>query len=240
VNDDRPLLVADHGDWLELTVNRPARRNALTPDLLFQLAEAVKGATDKALLVLRGAGDRAFSSGFDLGVLRELGPRAHDGDPLGTAGSAIADSPVPAVAVLQGYCWGAAVELVAACDLRIGGPTTSIAVPANKMGALYRPSGMDTVARRFGHQAAVDLFVFGMAFDATTALSRGLISAVVASCDLDEAVRSLADRITGNPELPKAHKQFLREHRDATEPLPELLARWQTVRDAGLATREVP
>jgi enoyl-CoA hydratase/carnithine racemase len=231
------LLVNDRGDWLDLTVNRPERRNALTPDLLFELADVVKSAGDKALIVLRGAGDRAFSSGFDLGVLRELGPRAHDGDPLGAAVTALLASPVPTIAVLRGYCWGAAVELVAACDLRLGSASTSIAVPAGKMGAVYRPSGMDAVARRFGHQVAVDLFVFGMAFDATAALGRGLISAVLDEDGIDNAVQALVERVTSAPALAAAHKQFLREWNDGAD---ELLARWQAVRDAAVATRTIP
>lgn len=227
------LLVDDQGDWLTLTINRPDRRNALTPALLFELADVMKSASDKALVVLRGAGDRAFSSGFDLGVLRELGPRAHDGDPLGTAAAALATSPVPTIAVLHGYCWGAAVELVAACDLRLGSKSTSIAIPAGKMGAVYRPSGMDTVARRFGHQAAVDLFVFGMAFDATAALGRGLISAILENDD----IQSFVERITAAPALAAAHKQFLREWQDDAD---DLIPRWQAVRDAAVATRTIP
>lgn len=237
---ETPLLVDDRGGWLELTINRPTRRNALTPDVLFRLADVVERATDKSLLVIRGAGDRAFSSGFDLDVLRDLGPRAHEGDPLGVAGAAIRHSPVPTVAVLHGYCWGAAVELVGNCDVRLGCTTVSIAVPVAKLGAVYRPAGIDAVTRRFGYQTAMDLFVFGMTLDASTALGRGLVSAVLAPDEVDPTVRALADRMTSSPALARAHKQFLREWQAGTEPTAELLARWQEVRDAAVANRSIP
>jgi enoyl-CoA hydratase/carnithine racemase len=231
------LARVDHPGWLELRLNRPAKLNALSPDLLFNLATELGSVADAHVVVLTGSGEKAFSAGFDLDVLRALGAAAHDGDPLGAAVAALLSCPVPTVAALHGYCWGAAVELVTACDIRIATGDTSIAIPSNRLGSLYRPRGIDALARRFGPTVVSELMIIGTRYKASTAVDRGLVSAVVEDpagyCD------TLAAALA--PPAPGQHARFLREWvAAASDDREAVLARWQAVREASMAARVIP
>jgi len=231
------LARVDHPGWLELRLNRPAKLNALSPDLLFSLAAELGTVAGAHVVVLTGSGEKAFSAGFDLDVLRALGAAAHDGDPLGTAVAALSSCPVPTIAALHGYCWGAAVELVTACDIRIATGDSSIAIPANRLGSLYRPRGIDALARRFGPTVVSELIVIGTRYNARTALDRGVISAVVENPAgyLDSLAATLA------PPAPGLHARFLREWvAAASNDREAVLARWEAVREASVAARVIP
>lgn len=237
MTDAPQLRRIEHDGWLELRLDRPAKLNALTPELLFELAAELGRPGNAAVVGLTASGDRAFSAGFDLDVLRELGPAAHAGDPLGTATSALRACPVPTVAALHGYCWGAAVELVTACDVRLGTADLSLKVPANRLGSVYRPAGIAGLARRYGPTTTVELLAFGMTFDATAAYERGVISAVV-----DDPVSHI-DQLAVGAVGPAAgqHAHFVREWMDTPEDERDaFLARWTAVRDAAVSQRSVP
>jgi enoyl-CoA hydratase/carnithine racemase len=232
-------LVVTRGDWTELVINRPDKRNALTPDLLFEIARQVTTLESPTVVVLRAAGEAAFSAGFDLSVLRDRGAAAHDGDPIGTAVAALRACPAPVVAALQGFCWGAALELVTGCDVRVGADNLSVAVPANRLGSLYRPEGIESLTRRYGVQTASDLLVGGVRFDAETARARGVVSSVVPLARLEEATSAVARRIHEAPVAAARHKQFLRELDAAATPLPqEFWLRWNAVRAGDVDARQ--
>lgn len=227
-------------DRLEITLNRPAKLNALTPDMLGALAAALADprVADCRLVVLRAAGERAFSAGFDLTVLRDLGPAAHDGDPLGVACAALAGAPVPTVAVLHGYCWGAAVELVASCDLRIAREDVTFFVPSHRLGSVYRPAGIDLVARRFGWTTAVELFLFGLTVSAPTAVSRGMLTYV--GPDLEPWLSSTVDRLREAGDSARTHKRILTEWLDRAEVPAELMSNWERLRAESVRRRSIP
>ena len=107
-------------DVLTLTLNRPDRHNAVDPELLDALAEALRSDGERAgAIILRGAGTEAFSSGYDLsrltGSIEDLEADRHIGD----AATALRSCPAPVIARLQGHCHGAGVELALNCDLRV-------------------------------------------------------------------------------------------------------------------------
>lgn len=235
VSTHEDLLVVKGEAWTELVINRPAKHNALTPDLLFSVADHIRGLRDPAVVVLRAAGDAAFSSGFDISVLREQGVSAHDGDPLGSAVAALRACPAPVVAALQGYCWGAALELAAACDVRVGAQNLSIAAPASKLGSMYRLEAITALASRFGWQTAADLLVAGVQFDADLALARGVVCSVVPTADLVEETRRIARRIHETAAAASLHKQFLVDL-EAANPGPpeEFWERWHDVHSADI------
>jgi enoyl-CoA hydratase len=194
---------------------------------------------DPTVVVLRATGGAAFSAGFDLAVLRELGERAHEGDPIGTAVAALRSCPAPVVVALQGYCWGVAVELVAACDVRIGAADLSVAVPSNRLGSLYRPAGIYAMVRRYGWPTAADLLVGGARLDAATALARGVVSAVVPPEGLEAETEAAARRIQEAPAGAARHKEFLRELEETEQPPPAgFWARWDAVRETDVRARQ--
>ena len=234
------IIVESIDGRLEIALNRPAKRNALHPELLAELAHAITDPGDAHVVVLRSKLEAGFSAGFDLDVLRELGTAAHEGDPIGTTVNALLNCPVPTVAVLNGFCIGASVELIAACDLRVARSDVRLAVPANRLGAPYRPSGVDLLARRFGWATAVELLVFGTTFDADAAAARRLVSFVGDDAALTEHLDALFRRVADAPAAAATHRRMLAEWAAPTATDTDLLSRWKRVREAAVATRRIP
>ena len=116
---------------LTLTIDRAERRNALDPELLTALAEALQtDGVGAAIVILRGAGTEAFSSGYDIsrlaGSVEDLDADAF----IGEAVSALRACPAPVIAQIHGHCHGAAVEIALSCDLRIASDDLRMSVPA--------------------------------------------------------------------------------------------------------------
>jgi len=128
-----------------VTVDNPEKRNALGLEGKRQLAQAFrKLGRDKLLrvAVLTGAGDRSFMAGADLAEMKDLTPRqAHEVHAwVHHACEAIRALPVPVIARINGYCFGAGMELAASCDMRIGVTTAKFGMPEVRFGI---PSGME-------------------------------------------------------------------------------------------------
>lgn len=235
---DGTLLVERRGRALQLTLNRPNRLNALTPALLFAVAEAVSPdrVGDAVAVVLRGAGERGFSAGFDLDLMQAIGSALYEGDPIGTATAALRSCMVPVVGVLHGYTIGAAVELVASCDVRIARADLRLRVPANGTSALYRPAGIDAIARRLGWATASELFTFGRTLDASLALARGVVAAVAEVGGVDAAID---DMLAGLGNASPVHADFLRDWAARGGIDADRLVHWTAVREAAVAARAV-
>jgi len=163
-----------------VTLDRPARRNALTPDGLDALGEAVSAASEP-VVYLRGAGS-AFCAGADLDVLAgfeesEAVAFAKQGQAVARA---IAESDSVVVAGIDGPARGGGVELALACDLRVGTPEATLAEPGVALGLFGAWGGTVRLPRVVGLGEAMDLALTGRVLNAEEALRMGLLSRVVA------------------------------------------------------------
>jgi len=226
-------------DVLTLTIDRPDRRNALDPDLLSALAEALRSNGDRAgAVILRGAGTEAFSSGYDLslltGTVEDLDADRHIGD----AAAALRACPAPVIARLQGHCHGAAVEIALNCDLRIAGDDLRLSVPAVSLGVVYRFQFVARLVQICGLARATDLLLAMPELDAETAHSWGLVTEVVPAALLDDRVQAIAEMLAAAPrpavQGTKASLNLLERRAIAGEDL--LLA--QQLREAAAASPE--
>lgn len=195
------LGVEDRGLVRVLVIDNPDKRNALDAGLLGAIERAVREApgTGARCLVLRGAGDKAFSSGFDLGT---LGPPEGEGlpdAPVERTMAAVEDCPLPTIALLNGHAFGAGCELAAACDLRVARPGIQLGMPPAKLGIIYAPAGLWRFARLMGLSRAKELFFTGQPVSAERALSMGLVDRV--GPDAAEAALALAAEIAVNAPL---------------------------------------
>lgn len=195
-------LLAEWGEHqvLTLTINRPERRNAVDPELLGALAEALRGEGSRAgAVILRGAGDSAFSAGYDLsrltGTENDLDADAF----IGAAADALRECPAPVVARLAGHCHGAGVELALNCDLRIASPTLRMSVPAVSLGVVYRYQFVARLVAICGLNRTTDLLLGMRELDANSALAWGLVTLVVETPELDAEVRELAEKLALAP-----------------------------------------
>ena len=186
-------------DVLTLTINRPDRRNAVDPEILDALAEALRTDGERAgAIVLRGAGTEAFSSGYDLsrltGSIEDLDADRYIGD----AATALRACPTPVIARLQGHCHGAGVELALNCDLRIA-TDLRMSVPAVGLGVVYRYPFVARLVQICGIARASDLLLGMLELDSDTAWAWGLVTEVVAADMLDHRVEELAQRLALSP-----------------------------------------
>lgn len=218
-----PLLVEwASQDVLTLTLNRPERRNALSPDLLEALAAALADEGQRArAVILRGAGEEAFSAGYDLGHLTGSLEDLEADRRIGAAVDALRSCPAPVIAVLHGHCYGAAVEIATSCDLRLASPTLRMAVPAVSLGVVYRYEFIARLVDVCGLNRASDILLGMREIDAATALAWGLVSEVRPASEIDARAREVATKLASAPQAAvrgtKASLNLLNARRIAAE-----------------------
>ena len=211
-HDEAPLLWSVREGVLRCVINRPGALNALTPELLFLLAEVVTAqASDPAVKVvtLAGAGSRAFSAGFDLKSLAEGSAKAHAGQPLERANDALLACPKPTIALVSGYCVGAGFDTAMSCDFRIATPDSSFFVPAIKIGTVYQPRAIEKFWRLLGPTTTKQLFVMGRRFSAEDAYRVGIVQQVVEVQEVDAAVAEWASISDKSMSAMMAHKKII-------------------------------
>jgi enoyl-CoA hydratase/carnithine racemase len=153
-------------------------------------------------LVFRGAGDKAFCSGFDIAAI-PTGPQEGDRPDLAVerAMEAVEAVPCPTVAFLNGAAFGAGAELAATCDLRVARPGVQIGMPPAKLGVVYAPAGLRRFLHLVGPARARELFFTGRPVDADEALAMGLVDRLVPADRAEGAALALAAEIAGNAPL---------------------------------------
>ena len=185
-----------------VTLDRPEARNAIDramwsalPAIFAELAEA----REIRAIVLRGAGDRAFSAGADIGEFRtrmiskELAReywRIVD-----AANTSVERCPKPVVAMVAGFALGAACPLVAACDVRVAAVNARIGVPAARIGLTLGLDDTRRLVHAVGASWARDLLITGRLLTAPEALAIGLFHRVVPLDRLESETRALSGRI---------------------------------------------
>ena len=198
------LLSQAEGAVHRLTINRPARRNALTPALARAIAVALDEVEEEGraeLVVLRGAGGH-FSSGLDLRWLSELGASISTADlqrglaDFQAASLAIVRCPVPVLAVMEGTVAGFGLDLGLACDLRVASRDATFTSAFARIGLVPDGGSTFTLPRLVGIGQALRLLLAGETIDAARAQSIGLVDEVVETPALDAHVAALAERLT--------------------------------------------
>ena len=191
----------------EITIDRPAARNALRPTELTALHSAIDG-TDRPVAYLCGAGD-AFCAGADLDVVADLDDPeafARRGQRLAAA---VAGADAVVVCGIDGAARGGGVELAAAADVRVATPAATFAEPGVSFGLFGAWGGTVRLPRVMGEGEALDFALSGRVLDADEALRTGLVSRVV------DVPRAVADEIAaGKPDALRAIKRRVRDRRD--------------------------
>ena len=182
-----------------LTLSNPAKRNALNPSLLEQLAGELErlARAPAQIVVLRGEGERVFSSGYDIGAIRGGAGEEASRHPLGRALEAIERFPLPIIAMVFGGAYGAACELVASCDLRFATDDARFAIPAGRLGVVYAAEGVARLARSASPALVRELLYTARPIDAQRALSLGLLQGLHPRAALEAEVLALAGEMAG-------------------------------------------
>jgi enoyl-CoA hydratase/carnithine racemase len=191
---------------LTLTIDRAERRNALSPEVLAELLAGVVEravADDVRVVVVTGAGDKAFCAGADLGSFDADATPLELHESRGGLRSlilAIRDCPRPVVARVQGLALAGGLGLALACDLVVASEAAAFGTPEVDVGLWPFMIGA-LVARHVSPKRALDLMLTGRRIDAATAYDWGLVSRVVPAGELDAAVAALCDDLAAKSPL---------------------------------------
>jgi 2-(1,2-epoxy-1,2-dihydrophenyl)acetyl-CoA isomerase len=206
MEEQNALLETRNGDVVRLTLNRPARRNALTRDLVARLADRFTAlAGEGARAVVLAGGPPVFCAGgdlVDLGVIADAGAIAVTDTVYGQFHRlvrALSEAPFPVVAAIDGAALGAGLDLALACDLRVATARSTFASSWIGVGLVPGMGGAYLLTQAIGSARAHEMVLLGEPVSADIALSWGLINRLVGEDDLDGAVAALTDRMTGLP-----------------------------------------
>jgi enoyl-CoA hydratase len=193
----RNLILETADRVATLTVNRPEARHALDAATVEELHRALAEVRSQrcAVLVITGAGDKAFVSGADIRTIRE---RRRD-DALASINSglmsAVEAHEAVTIAAVNGYALGGGCELALACDLRIAAENAVFGLPEPTLGIIPGAGGTQRLPRIVGLGRAKEMVLTGARWDARRALEAGLVSEVVPLPRLLEAARAMAGRV---------------------------------------------
>jgi enoyl-CoA hydratase len=179
-----------------VTIDRPERHNAVDGATAAALLAAFERfcAEDADVLVLTGAGERAFCAGADLKAIETLDADA-PGGPLGFTRLV---SPKPTIAAISGHCLAGGLELALWCDLRVATPASTFGCSERRWGVPLIDGGTQRLPRVVGLGRALDLILTGRTVDAAEALSIGLLTRV--ADDALAAALALAEEIAAFPQ----------------------------------------
>jgi len=191
-----------------ITFNHPARHNAVSLPMwqgLFDAVTAFAEDDEVRVIVLKGAGEKAFVSGADISEFEEKRSNAENIAAYNAvshqATAALQDVNKPTIAMIHGYCVGGGVAVALSCDMRIAAEGSSFAVPAAKLGLGYEFEGVRKLVDVVGPSFAREIFYTARQFTVQEAATMGLVNRVVPPSSLETYVREYAQRIAANAPL---------------------------------------
>ena len=202
-------LITD-GGLATVRLNRPERYNALGARMVEELGGAldeVEASGEVRVLILTGAGEKAFCSGVDLKerAAMDADERWAHNRALNAFAERLARLQVPTIAALNGLAFGGGLEITLACDFRIAVEGATFSLPEVGIGIVPGAGGTQRLPRLIGPTRAKEMILTGRRIDAATALDMGLLSKVVPPGELTKETRTLAEEISANSPFALAH-----------------------------------
>lgn len=189
-----------------ITLDRPAKLNALNAQTITELGQAfAQLGADEAIgvIILTGAGDKAFAAGADIGELARLEPIA--GRDYGLRGQGLLRTielfPKPVIAAVNGYALGGGLELALACTFRLASENARLGQPEVKLGLIPGYGGSQRLPRLIGAGRALEMLLTGEPLSATEALACGLVNHVTPAAELLPTCEAIGRKIAANAPL---------------------------------------
>ncbi len=208
VTHTEKLLAHKDGAAGWITFNNPTKRNAMSFDMWLGLDIALNDfIADPAIrvIVLKGAGDKAFVSGADISEFKEkrANPEmvAEYNQVSVTIAQKLLNCPKPTIAMIHGYCMGGGLGTALTCDLRICADDARFGIPAGKLGVGYKYSALKRLNDIVGPANTAEIFYTARQFDAQEAKDMGLVNRVLPVDKLEEYVANYVKTIGGNAPL---------------------------------------
>lgn len=194
------LLVSVSERIATITINRPKSLNALTPSTMRELSaalEEIAGREDVGVVLLTGAGEKAFVAGADISEMRHF--TAVQALEFSLFGQGVLERierlPQPVIGVINGFALGGGCELAMACDLLIAADTAKFGQPEVNLGIIPGNGGTQRLPRLVGRNLAKEMVLTGEMISAQRAYEIGLVNRVVPQADLMNAAREVGAKI---------------------------------------------
>ncbi len=191
-----------------VTFNHPAKRNAMSLDMWEGLGQALvelRDDPDVRVVIMIGAGDKAFVSGADISQFEKTRHNAEASEEYSRKSAAqralLADYPKPTIACIRGFCLGGGMQVAMLADIRIAATDSQFGIPAAKLGIAYGYDGLKHLVSLVGPSWARLLMYTGMRIDSAEAVRIGLVDRVVPDAELWDATTEIARTISGNAPL---------------------------------------
>ena len=206
---NKTLLIEREPHICRLILNRPQKKNSLSLELVGLLGSTLRQLAqdeDLRVVILSGAGDKAFCSGFDIGALptqskADVAHRLKSLDQVETLMRGLVHFPYPVIAMLNGFAFGLGCELAMCCDIRIGAEDIRMGMPPDKLGLVYPWTGLQRFIQRIGLQSTKEMFFTGRTYAGERVRELGLIDYLVPGAQLAQFTDTLAREIAGNAPL---------------------------------------
>jgi len=220
VDLETPYMLASIRDGVGwMTFNNPDRRNAMKLEMsraVIDILATFDADDDVRVVVMRGAGDKAFVSGADISEFDQHRStpeaRAYFDELAAASAHAFSSLEKPLIAMIRGFCMGGGLATALQADLRIAADDAQFGIPAARLGLGYGFDGVKKLTHIVGPTMAAEIMLTARRFGATEANAMGLINRVVAVKELETAVAELAASIAANAPLTvKAAKASVRE-----------------------------
>ena len=200
------LLFEKDGAIATLTINRPRVRNAVDQATVEEIDKAlalVEADASLRVLIVTGAGDKAFVAGADVAELKDRDPvlgrqQTRRRQEVLTR---LEQLEIPSIAAINGWAMGFGLELAMACTLRVAADTAQLGQPEVKLGIIPGAGGTQRLPRLVGMARAMEMILTGEPVDAGKALAMGLVNHVVPLDRVRAEVRKLADTLASRPKL---------------------------------------
>ncbi|MDP6786228.1 MAG: enoyl-CoA hydratase [Rhodospirillales bacterium] len=216
---DDGLILEKRDGIAGLVLNRPEKRNAIGLAMWQGLGDALEALADDPavrVVILSGAGDKAFSAGADISEFKTLrstpeGRAAYD-QAMRRAFDRLSNLPKFTIAMIHGFCVGGGAEVAMDCDVMIASEEARFAITPARLGLGYSAPDVERLVRRVGAHRAKEILATGNMFGAAEALAMGWINHVVPAPDLESFVENLARSVAANAPLSvKAAKLTINE-----------------------------
>jgi enoyl-CoA hydratase len=233
MNEQSILLTELKSGIGTITFNRLKRKNSLSPELLFMLHNTLQEwskSDEVRVVVITGGTGKAFSSGYDIGSIPTDIPTnmsleeikfIKSNNPLELAMKSVEEFPYPTIAMMNGYAFGAGLNMAMCCDMRIAQSDISVGMPPAKLGLVYHPDGLRQFIDVVGMAKTREIFFTARTYKGAEALQMGLVDRLVQPEELRKITYELAEEIASNAPLTlKGTKKVLamfRERMSLTE-----------------------
>ena len=205
---DDGLILEERDGIAWLILNRPAKRNAIGFAMWRGLGDAFAALADDPdvrVVILRGAGEAAFSAGADISEFKTLrstpeGRTAYD-QAMRRAFDQLSNLPKFTIAMIDGVCVGGGAEVAMECDVMIASDRARLGITPARLGLGYQLPDVERLVRRVGAHRAKEILATGHLFNAAQALAMGWVNRVVPAANLEAMVEDFARSVAANAPL---------------------------------------